>query len=288
MTPDSFFRSCFALYPFPALSRDFFCFSKQTACIAYAGYDKMVSGKKRFEVRIKTVFVVLIAAVVLLAAAAGIYVNDYYRAENVAACMAGGDGVIVRTVPEGYFFDGPGTEDALVFYPGGKVEETAYAPLLESLAVRGVDCVLIRMPAKLAIFGVDRADAVPDAYDYERYYLAGHSLGGAMAANHAAVCPARWAGLFLLAAYPTEDLTAAPFPVVFLYGENDGVLDREKLAKGRALAPANSRSVEIPGGNHAGFGAYGPQKGDGKAGIPAEAQWQITAETILETIVEGR
>lgn len=36
----------------------------------------------------------------------------------------------------------------------------------------------------------------------------------------------------------------------------------------------------IPGGNHAGFGCYGPQNGDGEAGISATEQIQYTAEEI--------
>ena len=39
--------------------------------------------------------------------------------------------------------------------------------------------------------------------------------------------------------------------------------------------------VVIEGGNHAGFGHYGPQAGDGVASIDREEQQRQTAETVL-------
>ena len=236
----------------------------------------------------KRILAILILAVVSLAAATALYAGDYYRAGDVAASLADSDGVAVSAVDEGYFFDGPGEENALIFYPGAKVEETAYAPLLHSLAAQGVDCFLIKMPLRLAIFGMNRADKIRSEYPYERYYLAGHSLGGAMAANHAAGHPTDYAGLFLLAAYPSKDMTAVSFPVMFIYGENDNVLNREKLEEGFALSPPDYTVTKIAGGNHAGFGVYGAQDGDGKATVSSSEQQHITTAAILSIIQTGK
>ncbi|MBR0412075.1 MAG: alpha/beta hydrolase [Eubacterium sp.] len=198
--------------------------------------------------------------------------------------MTSSDCVTVTQIDEGYFFDGPSEDKALIFYPGAKVAETAYAPLMKSIATQGVDCFLIKMPMKLAILGANKADDIRAKYDYENYYLAGHSLGGAMAANYTSEHLNDYAGLFLLAAYPTKDLTTARFPIVFLYGDNDKVLNREKLEVGFTLTPDNYQKVEIAGGNHAQFGSYGAQDGDGTATITPEEQWQITVNAIIQTI----
>ncbi|MBR0413053.1 MAG: alpha/beta hydrolase [Eubacterium sp.] len=198
--------------------------------------------------------------------------------------MTSSEAVTVTHIDEGYFFDGPSEDKALIFYPGAKVEETAYAPIMKSLAEQGVDCFLIKMPMKLAILGANKADDIRANYDYDNYYLAGHSLGGAMAANYASEHLNDYAGLFLLAAYPTKDLTAARLPIVFLYGDNDKVLNREKLEVGFTLAPDNYQKVEIAGSNHAQFGSYGAQDGDGTATITPKEQWQITVNTIIKKI----
>ncbi|MBQ6380986.1 MAG: alpha/beta hydrolase [Clostridia bacterium] len=196
--------------------------------------------------------------------------------------MASSQSIELKQIEEGYWIDGPGEEKALIFYPGGKVEETAYVPLLRSLAAQGIDCFLLKMPLKLAIFGANRADAIRARYSYQEYYLAGHSLGGVMAANHAAEHLEEYAGLFLLAAYPSKDLSAAKFPVVFLYGENDKVLNRAALEESFSLVPKEYKAVEISGGNHAYFGSYGEQKGDGKATILPQEQWNITTKEIYK------
>ena len=234
--------------------------------------------------RTKIILVVLVGLIALLGIATAVYANTYYRAVDVEKYISSTDSVTVAPIDEGYFFDGPGEDKALIFYPGAKVEETAYAPLMQSLAAQGVDCFLIKMPMKLAFFGMNKADTIRAEYSYKNYYLAGHSLGGAMAANYAAGHPKEYSGLFLLAAYPSKDLSDIQFPTVFLYGEHDGVLNREKLEQGFALVPQDYQKVEIAGGNHAGFGSYGLQKGDGTATISPQEQWEITVNTIIENL----
>ncbi len=50
--------------------------------------------------------------------------------------------------------------------------------------------------------------------------------------------------------------------------------------------PSDYSEVKINGGNHAQFGSYGVQKGDGAASISADEQWKITVDTVLKTINE--
>ena len=93
----------------------------------------------------------------------------------------------------------------LIFYPGGKVQETAYLPLLEQLRQNGLTCVLVRMPFRLAVFNIDAANGVYAQFPaISRWYLAGHSLGGAMASSYVEKNSDRLAGLILLGAYPRQ------------------------------------------------------------------------------------
>ena len=69
-------------------------------------------------------------------------------------------------------------------------------------------------------------------------------------------------------------------PVLLLYGSEDGVLNRKNLEKSLDLLPQDAVVEQLPGGNHAYFGSYGEQRGDGKATITPEAQWDWTAEQI--------
>ena len=67
-----------------------------------------------------------------------LYTADYYRADGTALQAMKPDGIRINRTDYGWYFDGPSETDALVFYPGGKVEETAYAPLLSRLAEDGI------------------------------------------------------------------------------------------------------------------------------------------------------
>jgi hypothetical protein len=216
--------------------------------------------------------------------ATAFYASDYYRAVDVEEYITDSSEVKVSKTGDGYFFDGPGTEDALIFYPGGKVDETAYAPILNSLAEKGVDCFLISMPLRLAVFGQNKADDILSEYGYSHYYLAGHSLGGVMASSYCAKHTRELSGLFLLAAYPSVTLNDADFPIVYIYGTNDKVLDIGKVEESFSLVPSDYSKTVIEGGNHAQFGSYGAQDGDGTATITTEEQWQITVNTILKAV----
>ena len=228
---------------------------------------------------------IALAVVLLVTAASFAYLlTGTYKANGADAYLQSDETVAVCAIKEGWLFDGPGRDDALIFYPGAKVEPAAYAPLLRNLAERGVDSFLVQMPLNFAIFGVNRADRLLQAYSYGRWFLAGHSLGGAMAAQYASSHAQTLSGLFLLGAYTASDLTAASFPVVYLYGSQDGVLNRDKLEKGLVKSPSGAVSVELDGGNHAQFGLYGPQKGDGEATISAEAQQTAAADEMMRVI----
>lgn len=208
---------------------------------------------------------------VILAGAFFWYVSDYYRAEDVALdVMAQNSGI---TVQDNLTILSPTypTDTALIFYPGAKVEAEAYLPLLDQIRQTGVACILVHMPFHMAIFDADAAQKVIAQFpEYQHWYIAGHSMGGAMASKFAADHPDQVDGLILLGAYiygdyPDED-------TLTIYGSlNQSVEDNIDYTE---------NIVEIEGGNHAQFGNYGPQKGDLPSAISAEEQQKQTVEAI--------
>ena len=180
------------------------------------------------------------------------------------------------------------TDNGLIYYPGGLVDPAAYAPLMRKVSERGILAVAVPMPLNLAVFAPGRAAEVMAAFpDIEHWIVGGHSLGGSMAAEFVVDNPAAAEGLALLASYPggDTDLSSAPLAVVSLYGSRDGVAgDDPAAALGRL--PATTRLLVIEGGNHAQFGDYGPQRGDGTATISREDQQRQTAAAIAELAAE--
>lgn len=169
----------------------------------------------------------------------------------------------------------------LIFYPGGKVEDTAYAPLMRAIAEKGILCGLVKMPGNLAVFSPNAANGLQQAHpEITDWYIGGHSLGGAMAASYAAKHSDDYAGLILLAAYSTKDLTSTSLRVLSIYGSEDGVLNRDSNEKDLKNLP----EVVIDGGCHAQYDSYGAQKGDGTPTISDEEQIQQTATCISRFI----
>lgn len=234
----------------------------------------------------KKLWIIPAAILILAAGAFFLYTGSYYHADpSAAAALVSDETVSVTETDYGWYFDGPAAGDALIFYPGGKVDEKAYAPFLRLLAERGVDVCLVRMPFRLAIFGINKADGVRSRYDYDRWFIGGHSLGGAAAAIYAAGHD-DLAGVILCAAYPTKQLDKNDLELT-IYGTEDRVLNAGKLAEGRQYASDHAAEYEIAGGNHAQFGSYGVQAGDGEASISAEEQQVRAAALILQALEAG-
>ena len=172
----------------------------------------------------------------------------------------------------------------LIFYPGALVPAEAYAPLLRALAENGVLCVAVHMPLRLAVLDMNAADGIAGKYpEITRWVIGGHSLGGAMAASYAAKNEDDYDALVLLAAYSTAELPES-LSVVSIYGDQDQVMNREKYAEYRGNLPENAVEVILAGGNHAQFGDYGHQKGDGAAVITAQEQLDATVQAILSVL----
>ena len=235
--------------------------------------------KKRLFLRLTAAFLLL------LMLGCGIYVSDYYRAEETIGALI--PSVSLEISDDRMIFLPEEAEAGLIFYPGGKVEFTAYAPLMAELAQQNILCVLLKMPLNLAVLDMDAAQGIPELFpQVAHWYLAGHSLGGSMAASFAGKQPGTYEGLILLAAYSTADLTETGLKVCSLYGDRDGVLNREKYQQYRSNLPEDTLELVLEGGNHAGFGSYGPQEGDGTSTLEPGVQLQWTADRILEFIQE--
>jgi hypothetical protein len=233
--------------------------------------------------------------VVLLLVVAGItwWVLSYPETETVPVAAVRSDPAL-QVLDEGgvvtlHPAEGPGDE-AVVFYPGGAVAPEAYlatwAPVVRDT---GVSVHIPRMPLRLAVLRPGRAAAVVDANpDVQRWWLSGHSLGGAMAASHVGGSdPGTYEGLLLWAAYATEGAALAErddLVVVSISGSEDGLSTPADIRERAALLPASTTFVELDGVSHAQFGTYGPQSGDGTPTVSAREARAAIAEATVDAL----
>ena len=233
--------------------------------------------------KLKKALTITLAVLLLCCGAVGIYASNYYKTSEIALTAMESSNTITITVDKGLAVFAPeNPQIGFIFYPGGKMEFTAYAPLMRTLAENGVLCVIPKMPLNLAVMGIDTAEDISVRFpEIETWYIGGHSLGGSMAASHASHCN-KVKGLILLAAYSTVDLSGSGLQVLSIYGSEDRVLNMEKYEEYFPNLPSDTTEIPLRGGNHAGFGSYGTQKGDGVAYFSEYEQQAMTASAILE------
>jgi pimeloyl-ACP methyl ester carboxylesterase len=239
------------------------------------------------------VILAVVAALLVALGAAGTWASS--AADPMPRAMAAldsGDGVRVEQEPWLIFHPTDRQpEVGLVFYPGGRVDPRAYAPAARAIAAEGYLVVIVPMPFNLAVLASDRgADVIAAHPEVRTWAVGGHSLGGAMAARFARSYPDAVKGLVLWAAYPdgSDDLSGRSLRAVSVFGTLDGLATVEKIESSRPLLPADTRWVAIQGGNHAQFGWYGPQSGDGEASMASEEQQEQVIAATLELMNELR
>jgi hypothetical protein len=175
----------------------------------------------------------------------------------------------------------------LILYPGALVDYRAYSWEARAIASKGYLVVVVPMPLNLAVLGSDRARGPIAAFpEVGKWAVGGHSLGGAMASSFASKSDRLVGGLVLWAAYPgdSDDLSGLDLAVTTIYATDDGLATPDKIAASRARLPASTVWVEIAGGNHAQFGSYGRQSGDGVASIDESAQQEIVVSATVSLL----
>lgn len=244
-----------------------------------------LADKRKRNVFIIVTSIVLVIAVLMGACA--IYLGDYYEADDEAIGAFLPQGSTWKEEPNGNIvFEPDGATAGLIFYPGGKVEHSAYIPLMQACAQKGILCIIAEMPFHLAVFDINAADGIQKEYpQIEKWYIGGHSLGGSMAASYLEKHTDEYEGLILLGSYSTADLSDAGLEVLSIYGSEDQVLNLEKYNDNIRHLPKDFKEIVMEGGCHAYFGMYGAQDGDGTPSITNEEQIQQTVEYIAQMIL---
>lgn len=163
------------------------------------------------------------------------------------------------------------SEVGLVFIPGARVDPYAYLyKLAGTVEETGLTVVVTKPVLNLAILDLRPLDTFTQvAPGVTTWLVGGHSLGGVRACLYAD--QSQVAGLVLFGSYCAAPLARDDLPVLSLTGSADALSTPAKIADTAGLLPADTRFVEIPGANHARFGDYGVEVGDGIATASTDA-----------------
>ena len=222
--------------------------------------------------------VIVLAAIAFLVWAHMVMQGDRERAldvwNNGDVSITSTDHSVVLSPASG----GSGT--GLVYIPGAKVDPYAYLYKLSGVVEQlGVTVVITKPTLNLAFFDTrPLTDFTADAPDVTTWLIGGHSLGGVRAcqlADDPAV-----SGLVLFGSYCATDLSETDLEVTSISAENDGLSTPQKIEDAAGNLPDDATFVEIPGANHASFGDYGRQSGDGEANITSEQAFTAITEAL--------
>jgi hypothetical protein len=248
--------------------------------------------KRRFW-RILAVIGAVIGLLLLLAiAAALIYTASAAQPmpEAIAALVSDDAVTVTRANWLEFVPTGETPTTGFIFYPGGHVDARAYAPPARALAEQGYLVAITPMPLTLAILNPERANAVIKTHpEIERWFIGGHSLGGATAAIYADRHPDAVDGVIFWAAYPPDSSSLADqanLQVISISGTLDGLATPADIETSIPLMPPDAKLVAIEGGNHAQFGWYGDQNGDNPAAITREDQQAEIISATADALAE--
>lgn len=187
---------------------------------------------------------------------------------------------------------GGATKDVgLLFFPGGMVDPSAYAPLARAVAADGYTAVIVELPRRGTFGGAEDPELFVRARDVirdrgtvpRRWVIGGHSRGAVVTSQLASERPTGLAGVVLIGTtHPRDvDLSGLEVPVTKLIATRDGLAKLAGVEANRHLLPASTRWVRIEGGNHSQFAWYGFQPGDRRARISASEQRRLMIGAVI-------
>lgn len=225
---------------------------------------------------IKWIVAIIVGLLIIATATYFVIKNKEYQPTDTALNSA----ATTTTIDNSIKFQGDDTQPAIIFYPGALVEPKSYSVWANEVSKAGYSVYIVRFPLDLAILNSNAATKVQAN---KPYIIGGHSLGGTMAARYALKNKKELRGIFFLASYPESkvNLRHLKVPVLSITASQDGVLNKTAYKKAKKLLPASTKYLVINGGNHAGFGSYGRQKGDNKASIKNYDQQRAVASLLI-------
>lgn len=239
---------------------------------------------------IKNVLLILAAALVVVVVGFMIWAGSIVKPmeEAVQTVEAPSGYTVTREDYLHYGPEGQGLDIGIIIYPGARVDDVAYGVIGSELAKLGYDVYIVDFFVDFAVFGKNEADQILNQEAHSQWYIAGHSLGGVMAAAYLYEHSESLDGLIFFASYPSasNDLSAVDTQVLSIYGELDGLATLEEIEASKELLPKDTVYHMIEGGNHAYFAYYGEQSGDNPATITREAQHEEIVGVIHEWIQE--
>ena len=213
----------------------------------------------------------LLFAALLLGSALVLF--GWYQVDGIpiqeTARYVQGDGFEFTEEPDGSLVFRPANPsgNGLLIMHGALIKPRSYAKTAAWFAELGYLVYIPAGPGRLSIGAVDSAGARMADFGLDNWFLIGHSMGGMASLELVSKYGDQVRAAALWASAIPSDYKRLDLPVLYIRGDNDGLLPPERFRQSRANLPDSVEYVMLEGANHRNFAMYSHQFFDNEATI---------------------
>jgi pimeloyl-ACP methyl ester carboxylesterase len=223
--------------------------------------------------------------IVALLAVGAILLALWYRIDGQplpeTAQYLAGEGFAAVKEDDGSFVFTPiaANGHGLVIMHGALIKPQSYAQTAAYFAQLGYTVFVPSGPGRLSVNAVDSAAARLDSFGVQDWFFIGHSMGGYSSLELISRHQPNVRAVALWAAGVPADFSGLNLPMLYIWGDNDGLQPLERFAEGQANLPESVHYVTLPGANHKNFAMYSHQYFDNDAILDPQLQIDFANDT---------
>jgi pimeloyl-ACP methyl ester carboxylesterase len=195
-----------------------------------------------------------------------------------------GDGYTATEESDGGLLFSPAISNGhgIVIMHGALILPKSYAKSAAFFAGRGYTVYLPNGPGRMSIAAVKQTAARIAALEIDQWFFIGHSMGGMASLETVSTQTINTKAVALWATAMPSDYSSLDVPILFIWGDTDGLLPVERFKLGQDNLPAAVHYITLEGANHKNFAMYGHQFFDSEATINWMEQIDFANETTAE------
>jgi pimeloyl-ACP methyl ester carboxylesterase len=233
---------------------------------------------------LKTLVKPFIALVILMTLImVGWYRIDGIPLDTTTEFMTG-DGFTVAREDDGalLFMPAVPNNQGIVIMHGALILPQSYAKSAAFFTSRGYTVYLPNGPGRMSIAATDRAAERIGELDLDGWFFIGHSMGGMASLDTIDSNNIPVKAVALWATAMPADFSHLQLPILYIWGDTDGLLPAERLRRSKANLPGSVEYITLEGANHKNFAMYSHQFFDSEATIDWMEQIDFANETTAE------
>ena len=169
----------------------------------------------------------------------------------------------------------------IVIMHGALILPKAYVRSAAFFAARGFTVYLPRGPGRLSVGAADSTAEFVRSSALNDWFFIGHSMGGLASLTTITAGNLDVKAVGLWATSMPSDFSDIAVPILFIWGDTDGLLPEQRFASARENLPPDTEYVVLGGANHKNFALYSHQFFDNQATLDWLAQIDFANERTL-------